>query len=50
MTPHTKISFLKSALRGIGYGLLAVWVPALYFPMLVLVLSELIGVLEECVV
>ena len=50
MTLHTKISFLKSGLRGIGYGMLALWVPALFWPMLVLVLSELIGVLEECVV
>ena len=28
MTLHTKISFLKSGLRGIGYGMLALWVPA----------------------
>lgn len=47
MTAHTKISFLKSALRGIGYGLLIV---NLQVAVIVLVTSELIGVLEECVV
>lgn len=50
MSPHTKISFLKSGFRGVGYGMLAVAMPALFWPMVVLVLSELIGIFEECVV
>jgi hypothetical protein len=50
MTLHTKISFVKSGLRGIGYGMLALAVPALLWPMIVLVASEVIGILEECVV
>ena len=50
MTLYTKISFLKSGLRGIGYCMLALAVPALSAAMVVLVVSEVIGIIEECVV
>ena len=43
---HQKISFLKSAIRILGYGLLVVSVP---FAVGVLILSELIGIIEELV-
>lgn len=45
-----KASFVKSGLRGIGYGLLAVFVPALIWAAFVLVVSEIIGIVEELVV
>lgn len=46
LTTHAKISFVKSGLRGIGYGLLLV---SIGWAIAVLVMSELIGILEECV-
>lgn len=47
MTAHTKVSFIKSALRGIGYTLLLV---DIWSAVGVLLVSELIGILEECVI
>jgi len=43
---HQKISFLKSAIRILGYGLLVISVP---FAVGVLILSEIIGIIEELV-
>ncbi len=44
MTRHQSISFIKSGLRFIGYGLLAVNLAA---AALVLMLAETLGILEE---
>jgi len=43
---HQQISFIKSALRIIGYGLLIVSIPVAIF---VLIISEVIGIVEELV-
>jgi hypothetical protein len=50
MSIHKKISFVKSAVRIFGY--FGLWVafpdnPMAFFAGLILVISELIGVLEE---
>jgi hypothetical protein len=47
MTAHTKISFVKSGFRIFGYSLLLLNTSA---AVLFLIASELIGILEECVV
>jgi hypothetical protein len=47
MTAHTKVSFVKSGLRGTGYALLLV---NIWAAVAVLIVSELIGILEECVI
>jgi hypothetical protein len=47
MTAHTKISFIKSGLRIFGYSLLLVSIPG---AVAVLILSEFVGIIEECVV
>jgi hypothetical protein len=44
MTPHTRISYLKSAVRIVGYVTILVSVPA---AIVILVASELVGILEE---
>ena len=43
---HQRISFIKSAIRLAGYGLLLYSVP---FAVGVLILSEIIGIVEELV-
>jgi hypothetical protein len=51
MNLHTKTSFLKSGLRIGGYLLLlAIHNPTIQPAVLVLVASEIIGIIEECVV
>jgi hypothetical protein len=47
MTAHTITSFVKSGLRIFGYGVLLVCIPA---AVALLIISEFIGILEECVV
>lgn len=47
MTTHTVISFLKSAVRIFGYAWLLVNIPT---GVIILVISELIGIIEEVVV
>jgi hypothetical protein len=44
MTTHTKISYLKSGVRIVGYAALIVSFPA---AVVILIASELIGILEE---
>ena len=44
ITQHTKISYLKSLVRIIGYAAILVSVPA---AIVILIVSEFIGILEE---
>jgi len=44
MTRHTKISYLKSLVRIVGYAALVVNLPA---AVVILIASEMIGILEE---
>jgi hypothetical protein len=47
MTAHTAVSFAKSGMRGIGYGLL---LTNLLAAAIVLVVAEIVGIIEECVI
>ena len=49
MSLHKKISFVKSAIRILGYGLLAYVWPTyfMWVVAIVLILSEIIGIIEE---
>lgn len=44
---HREISFTKSVIRILGYLLIGINMPVLVIPAAVLVLSEILGVLEE---
>lgn len=52
MTYHTKISYTKSSIRILGYAMLAASIPTQHMigAVLVLVASEIIGIMEELVV
>ena len=47
MTYHTKMSVLKSLLRILGYAGLLIAAPDFMFPVAILVISEIAGLLEE---
>jgi hypothetical protein len=47
MTAHTAVSFFKSGMRGIGYGLL---LTNLLAAAIVLVVAEIVEIIEECVI
>ncbi len=47
MTRHSLISYMKSAIRIAGYVLLAMKLPVLTTPVIVLVVSEVLGIAEE---
>lgn len=46
---HKTTSFIKSGIRIIGYIGIAIVIPKLIIPVLILIYSELVGIVEEMV-